>query len=68
MGYVTAMSPCGQCGRIICYNPNYVPSLNNVPFCKDCITLANPIRVKNGLPLITIHPNAYEPLPEDELR
>lgn len=67
MGYVYMTSPCGACGRLFSYNPHYVPSKNDVPFCESCITVANPMRLKNGLSPIVPHPQAYEPLREEEL-
>lgn len=68
MGYVTAFSPCGACKRPFTYNPNYVPSLKGAPFCESCIKAANKIRGENGLEPLLIHPQAYEPLREEELR
>ena len=68
MGYVFLTGACGSCGRIFSYNPNYVPSLNNAAFCESCMTIANAKREEMGLPPHPIHPQAYEPLPEEELR
>lgn len=71
MGYAMCMSPCYQCKRVFSYNPHFVPSLTvygtREPFCRDCIERANPIRVAKGLEPIVPHPQAYEPLPEEEL-
>lgn len=54
------MEKCGSCGKYFSFNPYYVPSLNNVPFCQECINEANPKRVEKGLPEIEVHPQAYE--------
>lgn len=67
MSYAIAISTCGQCGRIFNFNPLYVPSLNNVPFCEECILAANPTRVKKGFKPIIIHPDAYKWCDEAEL-
>ncbi len=67
MGYALLTAPCGQCGKIFSSNPNRVPSLNNVPFCRECIEAANPTRIENGLDPIVIHQDAYEPCREEEL-
>lgn len=65
MGYMFATGSCCSCGRLFTFSPNLVPSarVNGVrePICRDCIEQANPKRVENGLPPITILPGAYEP-------
>ena len=66
-GYVSAVAPCGQCGRIFSFNPVKVPSLNNVPFCRACVDAANPLRVRNGLDPIHYDDDAYEACAEEEL-
>lgn len=71
MGWVTAMSACFGCGRVFAYNPNRVPSIRHEgvkqPVCLECVNRANEQRAKNGLALITPHPEAYSPLDEREL-
>jgi len=78
MGYALAHSACIGCGRIFGYNPKHVPSIRmkngredpngeREPVCQDCIERANPIRIRNGLPPIIPHPDAYEPIDENEL-
>ena len=67
MGYAIAVSECGACHRIFCYNPHLVPSLDNVPFCKTCVDGAAPARAQNGLPPIKYAKEAYEPMNESEL-
>ena len=59
MGYMTAVGSCGVCGKTFSFNPHKVPSKNNVPFCKECIDSANPIRVEKGLPEIKYSADAY---------
>ena len=68
MGYVLMVGTCGACKKIFSFNPNKVPSLNNIPFCKECIDKANPIRKANGLPEIRYAADAYAAIPEEELR
>lgn len=71
MGYAFCTSPCYSCKKVFCYNPMKVPSLpiNGIrePICKECIDIANPQRVKNGLPPIVPSKEAYEPCSEEEL-
>lgn len=71
MGYVTAMSPCIGCRRTFSYNPVRVPSVTHEgtrrPICADCVERVNPMRIKNGLPLIVPHPDAYDACEEGEL-
>ena len=71
MGYVFVFGPCFGCHRPFSYNPHYVPSIRvdgeRHPICRGCIAIANPRRKANGLPEIVPHPDAYEPLPENEL-
>ena len=64
MGYMLLMAECGQCGNMFQANPDLVPSLRledgrQLVFCEPCIRKANPERVKNGLPPIVPHPDAY---------
>lgn len=71
-GYVLVTSACAVCGEVISYNPNRVPSVRvrgeREPVCRPCIEAANPVRVSRGLDPITIHPNAYEAEPEENVR
>jgi hypothetical protein len=67
-GYVLALANCGQCGALFGFNPNKVPSVNNIPFCKTCVDAANPMRVRNGLKPIEYAIDAYGPIHESELR
>jgi len=68
MGYVFMTALCGQCKRPFMFNPHKVPSLNNIPFCKNCVDAANAgPRQQNGLPPIVYTDDAYQALPEEEL-
>jgi hypothetical protein len=74
MAYMFVMGPCYTCGALMTYNPDHVPSIPIDPatgqsapggvrqaVCAACVRRANPERVKNGLPEIVVHPDAYEP-------
>ena len=73
MGWVYATSACFGCGRQFSYNPRRVPSVRPAadmppePVCQECVNLANPRRIANGLEPITPFPDAYDPCPEAEL-
>ena len=71
MGYVMCHAACFACNRPFMFNPHRVPSVRHEgerqPVCRECVEIANPIREKNGLPPSAIHPDAYEPLNEEEL-
>jgi len=66
-GYIVVVGSCGSCHNIFVFNPNKVPSLNDVPFCQQCVEMANPIRLANGLPLIVYDEDAYQPVREQDL-
>jgi hypothetical protein len=67
MGYAICTGTCGCCKRMFSFNPKRVPSLNNVPFCRECVEMANVVRKEKGIPELKIHPQAYEPCEEGEL-
>ena len=73
MGYVTCMGPCFICGRVFSFNPHKVPSIKDSqgvkqPMCRECVTWANEERKKAGVePWPEPHPDAYEPINEEEL-
>jgi hypothetical protein len=72
MGYAVAMSPCIVCKEPFCYNPHKVPSTSAItgtrePVCRFCMEMINEKRVKNGMPPFQIQPDAYDPIPEEEL-
>jgi len=60
-GYELLMAACFGCGRLFASNPAHVPSYENQPICRNCITLVNTKRREQGLPEWPIHPDAYEP-------
>jgi hypothetical protein len=71
-GYVTLVSPCIVCGRLFASNPNHVPSTTmftgkREPICEDCFNAINARRRMRGQEPFPLHPQAYEPLPEEEL-
>ena len=71
MGYALMWSACVSCNKMMSYNPRWVPSvrINDVrqPICLKCVEDANPIRIKKGLSPIVVNPQAYHPIPEEEL-
>jgi len=71
MGYAFAMGLCFGCKRPFTFNPVRVPSVvvdgERYPICAGCVERANPLRAKNGLPLIVPLPGAYDPCDESEL-
>lgn len=71
MGYAIAISACFGCGAVFGYNPSLVPSIRvNArlePICQNCVNIANPKRVANGLPPIVVPPGAYQPVEEGQL-
>jgi hypothetical protein len=74
-GYMFIIGSCFSCGRRFTFNPDHVPSIsinhetgkvdhaNGVrePICLTCVERVNPLREANGLPVIIVHPDAYEP-------
>jgi hypothetical protein len=71
MGYVTAMAPCFSCGRLFSFNPVHVPSIivngRREPICRSCVTRANAMRERNGMPLIVPLDDAYDACDESEI-
>lgn len=64
-GYMIVMGPCIGCGNVFTYSAERVPSITvkgvREPVCQTCVDIANPERIKNGLPPIVPLPGAYEP-------
>ena len=58
---MVVLATCGNCGKTFTCNSKYVPTVNKIPVCKECVEWANPIRIKAGLESIPVHPEAYEP-------
>lgn len=74
MSYAMVMSPCVICKAIFSYNPHKVPSIRRhhpdgkrEPVCSRCMREANDERTRRGMPLLAIHPEAYNPIEENEL-
>jgi hypothetical protein len=71
MGVVLAMGSCIGCKRMFSFNPIRVPSITikgtRQPICAECVVRVNPMRAKNGLPLIVPSPDAYDACDENEL-
>ena len=74
MSYAMVMSPCVICKAIFSYNPHKVPSIRRhhpdgkrEPVCARCMREANDERARRGMPLLAIHPEAYNPIEEHEL-
>ena len=65
MGWMFVLGECYHCRRLFTFNAELVPSVTingrREPFCADCVELANPVRIANGLDPIVPHPDAYEP-------
>jgi hypothetical protein len=63
-GYMFVMSGCIGCGNLMTYNAEHVPSIIvdgvREPICQECVYLANPERVEQGLEPIVPHPDAYK--------
>lgn len=71
MGFVFCVGTCFGCKGPMTFNPNLVPSIsiNGVkePICKTCVDKVNPVRIKNGLEPIVLHPDAYSAANESEI-
>jgi hypothetical protein len=72
MGYVFATSPCICCRRVFSYTPHKGPSTtaftgSREPVCRSCMGVLNDRRQQQGLEPFEIQPDAYDPLPEEEL-
>ena len=66
MGYMFAIGECINCGVVLSFNPEKVPSVRingkREPLCSLCHGKWNEIhRVSEGLEPVPIHPEAYEP-------
>lgn len=64
MGFMSLVAPCFACGLPFASNPERVPSYDNQPICRSCITVVNEKRASNGLPTWPVFEDAYEPLDE----
>lgn len=61
MAFMYLMAPCFGCGKTFASNPDFVPSHNDQPVCRDCMELVNAQRLAMGMEPHVIHPEAYEP-------
>jgi len=65
MGWMTVVGECFACHRVFSFSAERVPSIVvdgvRQPICRDCVELANPTRVANGLEPIRPLPGAYDP-------
>lgn len=66
-GYASLIAPCWGCGQLVLGNPRTVPSKDNQPVCKSCMTLVNQKRIAGGLAPFVIPNDAYEACPEEDL-
>lgn len=68
---VYCWAPCFGCGRVFAFNPHRVPSIpidgDRKPICRRCVEEINPRRIANGLEPIVPAPDAYDPIPEEDL-
>jgi hypothetical protein len=66
-----AYGTCCGCKRIFGFNPVRVPSMavngSKEPICQECVNVANPRRIANGLDPIVPLPDAYGACEEWEL-
>ena len=71
MAQVYVFAPCAACRKVFACSPTRVPSVvidgMRQPICADCVALANPQRIANGLEPIHVLPGAYEPDDESEV-
>jgi hypothetical protein len=64
---MTVIGECYVCKRTVHFDPERVPSIpanltrtgQKEPVCRECIEVANPMRVANGLAPIEVLPDAY---------
>lgn len=71
-GYALCYGLCCACGLQFAFNPARVPSYRDQhgekqPICERCMVVVNVKRKGMGLEPHPIHPQAYEPCPEEEL-
>jgi hypothetical protein len=63
-GYMTVISACVACGKMLAANPNWCPSIRvkgkREPICRSCFNDWNQIhRIDKGLDPVELHPQAY---------
>jgi len=72
MGYAFMSGSCWTCGGLFTFNPVTVPSIRDgsgvrQPICRNCIELANRIRMDKGMDPIPVPDDAYEASDESKL-
>ena len=69
--FALGYAQCYGCKQPFGFNPVRVPSVRidgvREPVCPNCVAIANPKRIANGLAPIVPLPDAYEPVDESEL-
>lgn len=69
-GYVTVQAACFGCRQLFSFHPHKVPAVrvagSRKPICENCVRIANPKRIANGLEPIAILPGAYDGCPEEK--
>jgi len=73
MGYVFISGNCWTCGGLFTFNPVRVPSITDgsgvrQPICRNCIELANRMRMDKGMEPFPVPVDAYEACDENELQ
>lgn len=71
MGYAVVVGTCCNCHGFMQFNPIRVPSVRidgkREPVCKTCIEELNAKRKLVGAEPWPVHPDAYEPVDENEI-
>lgn len=71
-GYAIVIGECVGCNQPFGFNPLRVPSIRvkgkREPVCRQCTEEYNRRRVEAGFEPFEIPEDAYEPIPEEELR
>jgi hypothetical protein len=72
MGYAFMTGNCWVCRKLFTFNPVRVPSIRDgsgvrQPICRNCIEMANRVRVIKGMEPFPVPGDAYEACDEAEL-
>lgn len=72
MGYAVMVANCWVCRKLFSFNPRRVPSIRDEdgvfqPVCRECVEMANRIRVVKELKPFIIPDDAYSPCDECEI-
>jgi len=64
MAYMICTGHCIGCGRMFNFNPYRVPSVRvdgvREPCCRQCVEMANSLRLEKGMEPFAIPDDAYE--------